>query len=106
MKSKCGNIKNKRNFLDLHENLFYEIFRYLDPSEVYFSLRNVCCTLRRYVQNNIQLRGTFMFISGVSNKRDVENSSHPIQNWLNVKILHAFKINDEIVPVLSNVVLF
>ena len=52
------------NMLDLPEQVFREIFRYLDFETVYFTLRKVCPKIKEYVDGFIQLGGMFMLAAG------------------------------------------
>ena len=48
-------MENRPHLLDLNEDIFREIFRYLDDDEVYFTIRNVCQQLKYYVDMYLEL---------------------------------------------------
>ena len=52
--------KQAITILDLHENIFHEIFRFLDNYTIYVKIRGVCRMLKIYADNFIQLRGVFV----------------------------------------------
>ena len=43
------------NIIQLPEQIFREIFRYLDNKTIIFSLRNVCIKIREYVDRYIDI---------------------------------------------------
>ena len=73
--------------LDLHEDIFREIFRHLKFSEVYFTLRNVCRKIKYYVDEYIQLGGMFM----VTGSRRIKYH----------EMLFVFKQNNNVVSICS-----
>ena len=48
------------NIIQLPEQIFREIFKYLDNETIITSLRNVCLKIREYVGRYIDIRGIFM----------------------------------------------
>ena len=61
-------LKETKFILDLHENIFHEIFKFLNYDTIYFKLRAVCRTLRIYADSFIQLGGVFMFLGQQSSQ--------------------------------------
>ena len=56
--------KKSFNILNLHEELIRNIFGYLDNEEVYLTVRNVCLQFKEYVDDYLQLGGSFMLSYG------------------------------------------
>ena len=52
--------KQAITILDLHENIFHEIFRFLDVNTIYEKIRAVCCVLRIHAESFVQLSGVFV----------------------------------------------
>ena len=52
--------KQAITILDLHENIFHEIFRFLDVDTIYVKIRAVCRVLRIYAESFVQLSGVFV----------------------------------------------
>ena len=46
--------------LDLHENIFHEIFHYMGVDTIYVKIRAVCRVLRIYAESFVQLSGVFV----------------------------------------------
>ena len=61
-------LKETKIILDLHENIFHEIFKFLNYDTIYFKLRGVCRKLRIYADSFIQLGGVFMFLGQQSSQ--------------------------------------
>ena len=61
-------LKETKFILDLHENIFHEIFKFLNYDTIYFKLRRVCRKLRIYADSFIQLGGVFMFLGQQSSQ--------------------------------------
>ena len=53
-------LKEVKSILDLHENIFHEIFRFLDNHTISVKIRGTCRVLKIYADNFIQLRGVFV----------------------------------------------
>lgn len=53
-------LKEAKSILDLHENIFHEIFRFLDNYTISVNVRGACRVLKIYADNCIQLRGVFV----------------------------------------------
>ena len=58
-----GKLESQTNILDLHEDIFREIFRHLDAGTVYFKIRRLCHKMKVYVDQYIQLAGIFMLVT-------------------------------------------
>ena len=69
------------NILDLDENIFREIFSHLDHCNLYFSVKNVCRTLKNYVDSYIQFGGAFIL--------------SPRAPDIPIEILYIFKRNEK-----------
>ena len=54
--------KCQSHLFDLNEDIFRLMFRYLNCTDVYFTIRRVCRKLKQYADNYIQLGGIFMLI--------------------------------------------
>ena len=52
------------NILGLSENIFRNIFDFLEYNEVYFKLRKVCRQFKIYVDGYSQIYATFMLLEG------------------------------------------
>ena len=61
-------LEETKFILDLHENIFHEIFKFLNYDTIYFKLRGVCRKLRIYADSFIQLGGVFMFLGQQSSQ--------------------------------------
>ena len=44
----------KIDILKLHEEIFREIFRHLEVDTLYFTLREVCTAIKKYVDNYVK----------------------------------------------------
>lgn len=53
----------KINILSLHEEIFREIYEYLDVHTLWFTLREVCTTMKYYVDNYVRLSKTVILKS-------------------------------------------
>jgi hypothetical protein len=51
---------HRKSIVDLPEQLFREIFKYLDTETVYFAMRNVSQEIKKQVDQYIELRGVFI----------------------------------------------
>jgi len=98
--------ENHVNFLDMPEDIFYEVFRYLDYSDIYFLVRNVCKTLEHYVHRYIQLGGVFMLVGGGCSFGEVFEKRYSSEIFYAFKrcsseALYAFKQNVKVASVCS-----
>ena len=57
----------KMNILELNEDILREIFSYIDYSELYFMLRQVCRHFKKHVDNFVELAAVFMFVHSPGN---------------------------------------
>ena len=48
--------------LDIPENVFRIVFKYLEDDDIFFTLRPVCLQLKRYADEHIKLEGKFLLI--------------------------------------------
>ena len=53
-------VRQVKSILDLHENVFHEIFKFLDNYTIYVKMRAVCRVLRIYAESFVQLSGVFV----------------------------------------------
>ena len=53
-------VRQAKSILDLHENIFHEILRFLDNYTIYVKIRAVCRVLRIYAESFVQLSGVFV----------------------------------------------
>ena len=90
--SKSRSKETNLTLLDLHEDIFRIIFRYLDDAEVYFTVRVLCQKLKNYVDAYIQLGGIFM-LAGEPNKMEHVSIKNPT---FCTKLLHVFKQNGKV----------
>ena len=82
----------KITLLDLHEIVFFEIFKFLNDIDIYCGCRNVCQVLRRYADTYLPCVGTFLCVTGVSDSR--KNDDFPLFKYpvdIDVKLLYVFK---------------
>ena len=70
------------NVLDLSENIFREIFSYLKYHVVYIQIRSICRTIKRYVDDYVQLGAIFICISSA-------------------QLIHVYKQNKKVVSIRS-----
>ena len=82
-------------FLDLFEDVFYEVFRFLRADDLYFSVRNVCTKLRYFVDSYVNLGGVFMLVGGGCRFGEVSERRHSSE------ILYIFKQNGKVVSLCS-----
>ena len=97
---KIGQCNPKLNILRLPEEIFREIFDYLEIHALYFILRKVCTTITHYVDNYMKLSKTVILENAAAWEPGVQvatvtTTSHlyyfsTIRN--NVKSIHANKI--------------
>lgn len=71
-----------KSILDLHENIFHEIFQFLDNHTIYGKLRGVCSALKIYADSFIQLAGVVMFLG-----------------YGHSQLLHTYKLRKNIVSI-------
>ena len=83
------------NLLDLPEDIFYEIFRYLHVKDIYFGVRNVCRSLKHYVDCYIELAGVFMLVGGGCSFGEIFEKRHSSE------VLYAFKQNGRLTSIVS-----
>ena len=63
--------QRRPNLHDMHEDIFREIFQYLNDEFVYFTLRSVSRNIKGYVDAYIQLGGIFMSVSRRDNVTEI-----------------------------------
>ena len=69
--AKISNPESTVNILKLHEDIFREIFGYLEVKTVYFTIRHVCRQIRNYVDGYVKLDGVFMLTAGLRNPTEI-----------------------------------
>ena len=57
----------KVSILNLNEEIFQRVFKYLNVETLYFTLRDVCSTIKRYVDNYVKVGGAFILSRGPEN---------------------------------------
>lgn len=87
--------ENETNLLDLPEDIFYEIFRFLHIRDIYFSVRNVSKTMKQYVDCYIELAGVFMLVGGGCSFGEI------FEKRLSSEVLYVFKQNSRIISIVS-----
>ena len=63
--------QGKPNLMDMHEDIFREIFQFLEDEFVYFTLRIVSRKIKYCVDAYLQLGGIFMAIAGRDNLTEI-----------------------------------
>ena len=76
------------HILDLPENIFRDIFDYLEDKVVYYKVRAVCRQLRLHSDNYIQIVGKFLLLQG--ELLVPKSPAKPLQGSVSTWSLHIF----------------
>ena len=77
--------------IDLCESIWYDIFKYLQDDEIYFTLRKVCRRIKRYADAYVQIDCLFLIVHGCRPSSSRTFSSEVVTETITSKIVYVFR---------------